>query len=155
MGPAGAGKTTVGRLLAQHLGVPFEDADSFHAASAVEKMRRGEGLTDEDRQPWLAALARRLESASDGLVLACSALKASYRARLGAGAPHSVGLAYLAVPEEILRERLAVRSGHFAGPALLESQLASLELPTIAETYDGTSRPEDVAREIARRLAGC
>lgn len=152
MGPAGAGKTTVGQELARHLGVPFEDADAFHAISAVEKMRRGEALDDDDRDPWLAALAQRLAAARQrGLVLACSALKAKYRQRLGVGGSSHYHLVYLEVPAAILESRLAQRTGHFAGPALLSSQLATLEVPTAAETYDGTSSPSELVSEIVQR----
>jgi gluconokinase len=153
MGPAGAGKTTVGRELAQWLGVPFEDADSFHTIAAVEKMRRGEALGDEDREPWLDALSRRLAAAGQhGLVLACSALKAKYRQRLGGGGSCHYHLVYLEVPPAILEARLAQRTGHFAGLPLLGSQLATLEVPTAAETYDGTSSPAELVREIVRRI---
>lgn len=152
MGPAGAGKTTVGQQLARRLDVPFADADAFHTSLSVEKMKRGEPLTDLDRGPWLEALAERLRQADAGLVLACSALKASYRSVLEVGVPFSTHLAYLAVPMEVLRERLAERSGHFAGPALLASQLATLEVPTNAETYDGTSSPEALVAEMLQRM---
>jgi len=158
MGPAGSGKTTVGRALAARLRVPFEDADAFHAASAVERMRRGLPLSDEDRTPWLSALAQRLSSAEEerpGLVLACSALKAKYRVQLEVGEPFRRRLAYLAVPEQVLRARLFERAGHFAGPALLDSQLAVLEVPASAETYDGTSAPEALVSEMLRRMNLC
>jgi gluconokinase len=153
MGPAGAGKTTVGRELARRLHVPFEDADAFHTSAAIAKMRRGEALNDDDREPWLEALAQRLAAANDdGVVLACSALKAKYRARLQAGEPFRRGLAYLAVPADVLSTRLAERATHFAGPLLLASQLGTLEVPTPAETYDGTSSPELLVDEIVRRM---
>src|SRR5512145_1834630 len=90
MGVSGAGKTTVGRLLAEQLGWAFHDADDFHPAANVAKMRAGEPLTDADRLPWLDALhalLTRLAAAHESAVLACSALKASYRQRLGAGVP--------------------------------------------------------------------
>lgn len=152
MGPAGSGKTTVGKALALHLGVPFADADAFHTPLAVEKMASGVALTDEDRTPWLAALAVYLEESRDGLVLACSALKARYRTVLRVGAPFATHLAYLAVPADVLRQRLAERSGHFAGPALLDSQLSALEVPPATETYDGTSPPAALIAEMCRRM---
>lgn len=151
MGPAGAGKTTVGIELAHLVGVPFADADTFHSAASIQKMTRGQALTDADRAPWLEALAEHLRQADVGVVLACSALKHSYRRTLEVGIPFSTHLAYLAVPEEVLRQRLAARSDHFAGPTLLESQLATLEVPTAAETYDGTLPPRALAEEILRR----
>lgn len=152
MGPAGSGKTTVGRALASRLGVRFSDADAFHAPLSVEKMARGDALTDADREPWLLALAAHLRESQDGVVLACSALRARYRTLLEVGAPFSIHLAYLAVPADVLRQRLEERSGHFAGPALLDSQLATLEVPTAAETYDGTSPPALLIEEMVRRM---
>lgn len=152
MGPAGSGKTTVGRALASRLGVRFADADAFHTPLAIEKMARGDALTDADREPWLTALAAHLRESQDGVVLACSALRARYRAVLEVGTPFSTRLAYLAVPVDVLRHRLEQRSGHFAGPALLDSQLATLEVPTAAETYDGTSPPLLLIEEMVRRM---
>lgn len=152
MGPAGAGKTTIGQALATRLGVRFSDADAFHTPLSVEKMARGDALTDADREPWLLALAAHLRESQDGVVLACSALRARYRALLEVGTPFSIRLAYLAVPADVLRHRLEERSGHFAGPALLDSQLAALEVPTAAETYDGTSPPALLIEEMVRRM---
>ena len=134
-GPAGSGKTTLGHALAERWGWAFEDADDYHAPEARAKMAAGAGLTGADRAPWLDRLARLVrERSTHGppTVLACSALKASYRRRLtGAGA--GVALVWLDVPAGILRQRLEARPGHYAGADLLPSQLAAAETPTPEE----------------------
>lgn len=141
MGVAGAGKTTVGRALAEALGWSFEDADAYHSPAALATMARGEGLTDADRAPWLArlaALVRDRLAAGPPTVLACSALKAGYREALGTDAP-GVALVWLDVPAEVLHQRLRDRRGHVAGTDLLPSQLATLEPPADAIRLDGTA----------------
>lgn len=154
MGPAGAGKTTVGRLLAARLAVPFEDADDFHDETAKAKMAQGVPLSDADRAPWLARLGARLDAAEgSGLVLACSALRARYRTRLGLDPPTARLLAYLAVPRALLLERLQQRRGHFVGPSLLDSQLTALEAPGAESTFDGSAEPEVIAASILKRIA--
>src|SRR5689334_16405247 len=136
MGPAGAGKTTVGERLAASLGWPFADADAFHPAANVEKMRRGEGLTDADRAPWLAALRDHIAAtlaAGGHLVLACSALRRAYRdALLPADAPaEAVRFAYLHVSRETLARRLARRRG--PGEQRRDPRrLGASELPVLA-----------------------
>lgn len=155
MGVAGAGKTTVGRALADALGWAFEDADDYHAPAAQAKMARGEGLTDADRAPWLdrlAGLIRQRAAEGPPTVLACSALKAAYRDRLGTGRPN-VAVAWLDVPHDVLRERLEDRAGHYAGPDLLPSQIAALEPPSDAVHLDG-SRPVPVLVDTVRQRVG-
>jgi carbohydrate kinase (thermoresistant glucokinase family) len=149
MGVAGAGKTTVGRELAEAIAWEFHDADDFHSAANVAKMHRGEGLNDADRQPWLEALSRLIAAiVREGrhAVLACSALKQAYRDILiPEGIPASaVRFAYLDVPPQELEKRLENRH-HYAGPSLLSSQLATLEKPKDAIWIDGT-RP--IAAEV-------
>src|SRR5688572_6177196 len=129
MGPAGAGKSTVGARLANSLSWSFADADAFHSATNLARFARGEGLTDEDRAPWLARLAAEIETAlSRGtpMVLACSALRRAYRQALlpTTAAEGAVQFVYLRVQPAMLAERLSARKGHVAGPALLPSQLA-------------------------------
>ena len=140
MGVTGAGKTTVGKILAQRLGLAFYDADDFHPAENRAKMARNEPLADSDRWPWLDRLRAIIETALAGggaLVLACSALKASYRARLAGGdTVGRVRFVYLAGTPELLRARLAQRPGHFMKPGMLDSQLATLEVPSDAVTVD-------------------
>ncbi len=156
MGVSGVGKTTVGRRVAERLGWAFVDADDLHPQRNLEKMRRGEGLTDTDREPWLhaleAALADRLASGVP-TVLACSALKAAYRARLGGEDPR-VALVWLDAPHETIAARLESRGGHFAGPDLLPSQLEALEAPTEAEArrVPAEGPPDVVARAVVDAL---
>lgn len=152
LGVSGVGKTTVGLEVAERLGWDFFDADDLHPAENVAKMARGGGLTDADRDPWLrvlrALLERRLAEGAP-LVLAVSALKASYRARLLADDPR-VRLVWLDATAEALAERLTTRRGHFAGPDLLQSQLDTLEPPApgtaVRVQTDGTV--DDVARRV-------
>jgi gluconokinase len=158
MGVSGAGKTTVGRELALALGWEFRDADDYHTPEHIAKMHRGEGLTDDDRRPWLAALCAMIADVEHGqrhAVLACSALKQWYRdALIPADAkPGAVGFVYLDVPIEVLGERLADRGHHFATPALLPSQLATLEAPRDAVCVDGTLPVGEIVRVIRRDLA--
>lgn len=135
MGVSGSGKSTVAALLARALGVEFLEGDDWHSPASVAKMAAGQPLTDADRQGWLEALAGRIASAAaqrQGLVLACSALKRSYRDILRCGAP---GLQFVLLHGERaeLAQRLARRQGHYMPPALLDSQLATLEGPQAGE----------------------
>jgi gluconokinase len=156
MGVSGSGKTVVGRLLAARLGWAFHDADDFHPAENVRKMEAGQPLTDTDREPWLGRLAALLDTASRDtpLVLACSALKRSYRQRLGL--PHPARrLVSLTGPADLLRKRIEQRAGHFMPAALLDSQLATLEPPAAAElpiVIDVSAAPEALAERITAAL---
>ena len=150
IGAAGAGKTTVGRALADALGWRFVDGDDFHSPAAITKMRAGAALTDADRVPWLASLHQVIAIAIDRrepLVVACSALRARYRERLH-GDLRTVRFAYLKADEATLRRRLTERAGHFAGPALITSQLATLEEPHEGLTIDATQPPESIVAAI-------
>lgn len=142
MGVSGAGKTIVGQTLARAIGWTFADADDFHSAENKAKMHRGIGLTDADRAPWLASLRAHLErelAAGHRIVLACSALKQAYRESLTPpGTTGGVRFVYLRVPRSVLHQRLADRHHAFATPALLDSQLATLEEPNDALDVDGT-----------------
>jgi carbohydrate kinase (thermoresistant glucokinase family) len=153
MGVSGSGKTTVGRLLAQRLGWTFLDADDFHPPANVEKMRRGEPLVDADRGPWLQALADDLRVRLDrgeSAVLACSALKQSYRNRLRVD--ERVRFVVLRADPDVLRRRLADRPGHYFAPSLLASQLETLELPRDALILDASGSPNVLVHEIETAL---
>jgi beta-N-acetylhexosaminidase len=127
MGVSGCGKTTIGDLVARELGVPFLDGDSLHPVENVAKMAAGTPLTDEDRWPWLATVGGELAKAGDGgMVLACSALRRSYRDAIRKQAPDTIFL-HLHGSKEVLTARTEGRTGHFMPPALLNSQLATLE----------------------------
>lgn len=131
MGVAGCGKTTVGGRLAARLNIDFAEGDKFHPETNVAKMSRGEPLTDEDRQPWLAAIAgeiARKAARGEGLVVGCSALRRGYRRTL-LGARADARLVYLKGSADIIADRMARRRDHFMPPSLLASQFAILEEP--------------------------
>ncbi len=157
MGVSGAGKTTIGQLLASALGWNFVDADDYHPADNVEKMRNGTPLTDADRAPWLETLRTLIANwiaAGKNTVLACSALKQSYRQALQVGPEVEVeiNIVYLKSTPEILRQRLRARRGHFMTERMLASQLAALEAPEDAVTVDADRPPAEVVTEIRARL---
>jgi gluconokinase len=150
MGAAGAGKTTVGRALAEQLGCRFVEGDDYHSPAAIAKMHAGVALSEADRLPWLASLHTVIVSALDRretLVVACSALKERYRDLLR-GDLRTVRFVYLEAGADTLAQRLAERHGHFAGPALLASQLADLEPPRDALTIDATQSPAAIVAVV-------
>ena len=153
MGVAGVGKTTLGRLLAEGEGWPFFDADDFHSPASKDKMRRGQGLSDADREPWLAALRAKIDelrAAGRSGVFACSALKAAYRARLQAGP--DVRFVYLKGSFELIRARIEARADHYAGASLLRSQFDALEEPAGVPRIDASLAPEEMLRATRRAL---
>ncbi|HEX6058346.1 MAG TPA: gluconokinase [Gemmatimonadaceae bacterium] len=162
MGPAGSGKTTIGRRLAGTLGWPYHEGDDFHPPENVALMRAGTALGDAERAPWLAALAGVVARCVEGdtsAVIACSALKRAYRrALVPDGAPAAaVRFVYLRATPALLAERLGTRQGHYFTAALLESQLAALEAPGDGEpapvlTVDASMEPDALVREIRRGL---
>ncbi len=137
MGVTASGKTTVGRALATELGWRFADGDDYHSAANIARMRAGIALTDEDRAPWLESLRKAILgwlAAGKNVVLACSALKASYRDILLVSS--DVKLVYLRASKELIAARLASRRGHYMNPKLLDSQFETLEEPQNALTID-------------------
>ena len=154
MGVVGAGKTTVGTLLASQLGWEFADADDFHPKSNVDKIRNGIPLTDEDREPWLDHLRETIAAwiaAGKSVVLACSALKNSYRSKLSVGS--QVRFIYLKGTGPLIAKRLRSRHGHFAGESILASQLGDLEEPESAITVKIEDSPEEIVAKIRKNLA--
>jgi len=155
MGVTGCGKTTVGALLAEDCGWSFHDADDFHPAENVAKMKSGAPLDDADRWPWLERLnALIVDSERQGrnLVLACSALKQAYRDRLARGCA-AARFVFLDGEPELMRARLAVRRGHYMNPKLLDSQFAILERPEDALRLDAAESPAELVRSIRKALA--
>jgi carbohydrate kinase (thermoresistant glucokinase family) len=154
MGVSGSGKSTVGRAVADALGASFVDGDDLHPAANVAKMAAGIPLTDADREPWLRAVGRTLADGDDtGVVVACSALKRSYRDLIRAEAPGTV-FAELDGPRELLQERM-IRPGHFMPASLLDSQLATLEPLQADEAglrLDIAESPAELAAAIVDRV---
>jgi gluconokinase len=157
MGVSGSGKTTIGNQLSTALGWDFVDGDTLHPQANIDKMSQGIALTDDDRQPWLETIRALIQHGIENnknLVLACSALKASYRAMLRQGL-EQVKIVYLKASQAILQERMEQRHGHFMPSSLLQSQLDTLEEPTedAAEssttiTVDVNQSPEQVVEQI-------
>lgn len=150
MGVSGCGKTTVGQQLAKQLKLPFYDADDFHSAANIAKMAHGTPLTDDDRRDWLATLATDLAqwATAGGAVLACSALKEAYRTTLQSGLAEPIHWVFLDGPRTLLLERMAGRQGHFMHPAMLDSQLATLERPAYALLLSIAAPPEALVEQI-------
>lgn len=149
MGVSGAGKTTVGRLLAAQLGWDFADADDCHSAANVEKMRNGVPLTDADRGPWLETIREMIATAikeGQNMILACSALKRSYRDLLQVGP--EVRFVCLKAPPAVLHKRLHARLDHFMTEQMLASQLATLEEANLALVIDVSPSPEEIVSKI-------
>lgn len=157
MGVSGSGKSTVGAALARRLGWRFEDGDGFHPPANVAKMKAGHPLDDDDRRPWLAAIAAEIDrvvTAGGHIVIACSALKRAYRDRLLHGR-RDTKIVFLDGSEALIAKRLAKRKGHFMPPGLLASQFAALEPPAADEHVVPVSIDADVetiVSDIVRRL---
>ena len=153
MGTTGAGKTTVGKLLAGKLGCVFLDADDFHPAANIAKMTQGIPLDDADRVPWLAAMHAELvrqNAEGKSCVLACSALKNSYRETIGAGLPMKI--LYLKGSYEEIRKHILARHGHFAGEGILAGQFRDLEEPKDAIVEPVSLSPDQIVQNVQKEL---
>jgi gluconokinase len=157
MGVSGSGKSTIGAMLAHRLHWLYEDGDWFHPKKNIEKMHHGEPLNDEDRWPWLHAIADWIDatrrSGNHGIV-ACSALKRSYRQIL-IGDRDNVRLIYLKGDQDLIARRVAARADHYMPPALLDSQFAALEEPAADErpiTVSVAPHPREIVETIVKKL---
>ncbi|MHB8381142.1 MAG: gluconokinase [Candidatus Binataceae bacterium] len=155
MGVSGAGKTTIGRMLAGALGWDFRDGDDLHSVANREKMISGVALSDADRQPWLAAIRAMIDgyvARGQSAIVACSALKRSYREML-CGDPSKARFVWLDGAPELITRRLAARRGHFMRPELLASQFTDLEAPPDALRIEVSSPPAEIVAAIRRELS--
>ena len=155
MGVTGAGKTTVGRALADELRWLYLEADEFHSEENVAKMARGEPLTDDDRWPWLASIAKRLRALHDAgtpAVLACSALRHAYRKALRSSGA-DLRFVFLDVDRETARRRVADRRGHYMPPSLVDSQFEALETPRDALVVNASRPVEQIVSAVRAELA--
>jgi gluconokinase len=157
MGVSGSGKSTIARALANRLGFACEDGDSFHPQANVDKMHVGIPLTDQDRWPWLRAIASAIDrkaGAGEPVIIACSALKRAYRDILVHGR-RDVRIVYLKGSRNLIARRLAGRRDHFMPASLLDSQLATLEEPASDEpavTTDIDATVDAIVDDIVRQL---
>jgi len=156
MGVSGSGKSTVGRMLAERISLPFYDGDDLHPRSNIDKMKNSTPLTDEDRKAWLKALARFISEANrdGGAVLACSALKKSYRGILSREGKEEVSFIYLKGGRRLIRARMRARKDHFMPSGLLDSQFDILEEPENSITAVIDRPPERICSDIMKELAG-
>lgn len=153
MGVTGSGKSTVGGMLAESLGWQFLDADEFHSAANIQKMKTGIPLDDQDRRQWLQDLRIAMDDVQqrhEGAILACSALKESYRAYLFND--NDVKLVYLKGDYDLLKQRLQQRQNHYMNPELLASQFRTLEEPADCLTVDVATEPQEIVKIIRERL---
>jgi gluconokinase len=154
MGVSGVGKTTVGQVLAERTGWPLHDADEFHSAASIEKMRNGIALDDADRWPWLDRMNGMLADKNarhESVLLACSALKQSYRERLAKGGLQ-LHWVYLKGDYDLIRTRLEARKNHYMKAGLLESQFAALQEPRDAIVADVAADPDSIADFVLSQL---
>jgi carbohydrate kinase (thermoresistant glucokinase family) len=156
MGVSGCGKSTIGAALAEALGADFLEADTFHSPANIAKMKSGTPLEDADRWPWLDAIGAALDRSvmeNRPVVLACSALKASYRERLLPAGRRQGQVVFLQGGADLIGGRLSGRKGHYMPPTLLPSQFAALEAPTDAIIVDIAQEPGEIVEEILARLS--
>ncbi|QRM43008.1 gluconokinase [Rhizobium sp. BG4] len=159
MGVSGSGKSSIGEKLAEALSLRFVEGDQLHPRANVEKMSKGIPLTDDDRMPWLDLIGETIKAAlarGEGVIVSCSALKRIYRERLRSAAGGNLFFVYLDGSKELLTDRMGHRTGHFMPASLLESQLATLEVPTGEPgvvTVDIDDTIEGIAEAARKKLA--
>jgi gluconokinase len=154
IGVTGSGKSTVGRLLSAQLGWKFCEGDDFHPAANLAKMTRGVPLDDDDRKPWLQAIQKVIRDAvekRENVVIACSALKESYRSMLQVEG--EVIFVYLKANSALIQQRLKKRTGHFMNPVLIQSQFDTLEEPNQALQIDAALTPAEIVQVVRYQLA--
>lgn len=155
MGVSGCGKTTVGTLLANEKNIPFFDADDFHPKENIRKMKAGNPLNDNDRKPWLNILSEKIRDWNDdsGAVLACSALKKSYR-KILTSKTSAVTFIWLDGSYDLINSRMQDREGHYMPPDLLQSQFDALEPPSEAVKVSIDQPPDNILAEISQKIDG-
>jgi len=155
MGVSGCGKTLIGKKLSGKINVPFYDADDFHPKANIEKMKNGIPLDDDDRWPWLESLADHMKEweGQGGAILACSALKKSYRELLTNHSGVSVQYIYLKGSKSLIASRLEKRHGHFFDESLLDSQFQALEEPERALVVEINQAPDEIVSEIISSIS--
>jgi carbohydrate kinase (thermoresistant glucokinase family) len=156
MGVSGSGKSLIGKRLAEKLNLPFEDADKHHPKENIEKMKAKTALTDQDRSPWLEALSRLLSGMEslEGCVLACSALKKSYRKQLNSQTKGKITFIYLKGTFDLIFSRIDSRTGHFMKKEMLKSQFDTLEEPGESEAIivSVDQKPDEIVEELLKKL---
>lgn len=154
MGVCGCGKSTVGKILAERLKLPFYDGDDFHTEASIAKMSSGQSLSDADRKPWLNLIGKNIQEWNNttGAVIACSALRAIYREWLLEENTDGVQFVYLNGSRELLIKRLSERKGHFMNPSLLDSQLKLQEIPEDAINVSIDTDPQNIADMIFKKI---
>lgn len=155
MGVSGSGKTTIGRMIAQRLGLDFFDGDDYHPVENVSKMKAGQPLDDNDRLPWLTKLhdIAMMHVTEKGCVIACSALKEIYRQVLMSGISDKVTFVFLDGEYQIIEERMLARQGHYMKSSLLKSQFETLQRPEHAICISIDNEPENIVNQILHQLA--
>lgn len=154
MGVSGSGKSTIGKMLAKRLELPYREADDFHPQANIDKMAQGTALNDNDRKPWLEALAKEASilSQKSGGIISCSALKQSYRDLLNHGLENKVKWVYLQGDYSLLWNRMSKREDHFMPAGLLQSQFDTLEEPVDAITVSVSLSPEEIINTILESM---